>query len=537
MMKIKYFLYARKSSESEDRQVQSVGDQVQRLQELAQELGLEIVQILTESKSAKQPNNRKVFEEMLERIEKGEANGILCWQLNRLSRNPVDSGKVQWMLQRGIIEELRTIDRVHRPDDNALLFSVESGTANQFILDLVKNTKRGLRCKVEKGWFPSRPPLGYINEPIKKIIVKDSKRFDLVRKMWDLMLTGKYSVEKVVDLANRKWGLTTNECGKKIGGKPLTYSIGYRIFHNPFYYGVFFYAGNLYQGKHEPMITSDEFEKVQEIISGSKNPKPRPHNNIFAYTGMIRCGSCGCMVTAETKTKRIVSTGCHKEYTYYRCTRRNKKKKCVNPPITLANLEKQIVEAIKMISIPVEFRNWALAIIKDENEKEIVDREQISKLNSEKQETLQRQLDNLTRLRYRDLISDEEFIKERKELQGEIQKARARLKETQHRADNWLEVTEKAFDFASKAQEAFKKGDLETKKDILKALGENFVLDKGKLEFDSSEWLEAISNHAQKVQKSKAWLELRSIPANKAKSMLGSSKNIEWGGQRELNPR
>ena len=148
---IKYFLYARKSSESEDRQVQSIKDQVNRLKELARDLNLEVVKDFTESKSAKQPKNRLVFADMLKRIEKGEANGILCWQINRLSRNPVDSGKINWMLQQGIIKSIQTVDKEYLPDDNVLMFSVESGMANQFILDLKKNTIRGLKGKIERG--------------------------------------------------------------------------------------------------------------------------------------------------------------------------------------------------------------------------------------------------------------------------------------------------------------------------------------------------------------------------------------------------
>jgi len=100
MSPIKYFLYARKSSESEDRQVQSIQDQIDRLKALAIQMKLEIVEVYEEARSAKQPNNRPLFLEMLERIERGEAQGIVCWQINRLSRNPVDSGTLQWMLQK-----------------------------------------------------------------------------------------------------------------------------------------------------------------------------------------------------------------------------------------------------------------------------------------------------------------------------------------------------------------------------------------------------------------------------------------------------
>ena len=137
--KIKYFLYARKSSESEDRQVQSIDDQINRLKQLAKDLSLDIKKTYTEAKSAKKPDNRPIFNEIIQRIENGEAGGILCWQINRLSRNPIDSGKLSWLLQQGILKSIQTIDRQYLPEDNVLLFNVESGMANQFILDLSKN--------------------------------------------------------------------------------------------------------------------------------------------------------------------------------------------------------------------------------------------------------------------------------------------------------------------------------------------------------------------------------------------------------------
>src|SRR3989338_8063717 len=142
--KLKYFLYARKSSESEDRQVQSIDDQINRLKKLASDLNLDIKKTYTEAKSAKKPNNRPIFDEMIQRVENGEASGILCWQVNRLSRNPIDSGKLSWLLQRGVLKSIQTIDRQYLPEDNVLIFNVESGVANQFILDLSKNTKRGM---------------------------------------------------------------------------------------------------------------------------------------------------------------------------------------------------------------------------------------------------------------------------------------------------------------------------------------------------------------------------------------------------------
>jgi site-specific DNA recombinase len=151
-MKNRYFLYARKSSESEERQVQSVEDQINFWKKRASELGgIEIVKVFTEEKSAKTPYNRPEFQKMITEIEQGGVDGILCWKLDRLTRNPVDTGTIQFMLQRGKIEKIVTSDREYHPGDSGLLFSVETGMANQFILDLSKNTKRGMAGKADRG--------------------------------------------------------------------------------------------------------------------------------------------------------------------------------------------------------------------------------------------------------------------------------------------------------------------------------------------------------------------------------------------------
>ena len=197
MKKDSYFIYCRKSSEDEDRQVLSIESQINELTSLAKKLNLPVSDILTESKSAKAPG-RKVFNEMTRRIYRKEARGIICWKLDRLARNPVDGGQISWMLQQGVIRHIQTPERGYHPEDNVLLMNVEFGMANQFILDLRKNVKRGLKTKVEKGWLPGVSPLGYLNNKSKiegeKDIIKDAKRFLLLQKMWELMLTGNYSL-------------------------------------------------------------------------------------------------------------------------------------------------------------------------------------------------------------------------------------------------------------------------------------------------------------------------------------------------------
>ena len=526
--KTKYFLYARKSSESEDRQVQSIDDQINRLKKLAADSSLEIVEVLTESKSAKKPDNREVFDAMMARLESGEAGGILCWQINRLSRNPIDSGKIQWLLQRGIIKSIQTIDREYRPEDNTLLFSVESGVANQFLLDLSKNVRRGIRSKLEKGWRPGAAPAGYINELAEHTIQKDPERFALVRKAWDLMLTGNYTVTQIWKRLNDEWGFRTLK-RRRSGGNPIALSGLYHIFTNLFYAGIIVHSGTQHQGKHEAMVTLDEYDHVQMLLGRKGKPRPKTHE--FAFTGMIRCGDCGCMITAETKTKFVKSKNKMWDYTFYRCTHRKTAVPCQQKgAVKVEDLEIQIEKEIMGLTILPEFQQWALECLSDKNDREIDDRTKVYESQHKALTEAQSHLDNLTRMRYREMIDDSTFLKEKETLTNRIAQLTTQLRETEGRAERWIELTEKVFNFALYAHKAFLAGDLQTKKEILAALGSNFVLKDKKLTITYEDYLEPIIQRYPAIEAEYKRLELDESIDSKAKTTALSAVIASWQG-------
>ncbi len=154
---MKYIIYCRKSSESDDRQALSIESQESEMLKIVEKFGLSVVVLLKESKSAKQPD-RPVFNQMIKMIEAKKADAILCWKLDRLARNPIDGGKIAWLLQKGIINNIKTSEKDYFPSDNVLLMSVELGMANQYVIDLSSNVKRGIKTKLEKGDYPNRPP-------------------------------------------------------------------------------------------------------------------------------------------------------------------------------------------------------------------------------------------------------------------------------------------------------------------------------------------------------------------------------------------
>jgi len=507
--KIKYFLYARKSSDSEDRQVQSIDDQIKCLKDLAARLNLEIKEIFTESKSAKRPYFRPVFAKMVKRIEKGEAAGILCWKLDRLARNPVDAGAITWMLQNSIVRHIKAYDGNFYPTDNVLLLAVEFGIANQYIIDLKKNCRRGMEGRAERGWLPALPPAGYLNDKNEHTIAVDKERFAMIRKMWDLLLSGSYNPQQIREIANTEWGYRTRQF-KRQGGAPLANSTIYKIFTNIFYTGMFEWGGKLYNGKHTPMITLEEYDRAQAILG--KNGRPRPKNHEFAYTGLISCGHCACMITGTEKEKFVKKTSTRKTYVYYHCTKKKKQSGCTQKPVTLAALEKQILWYLKRIEISQPFFDLAKAEIHRQYANEAAEAQKIQAVREQGLAKTENELANLTKMRYRDLIDDQTFVSERDSLQVQITRLKHELTHNTSHVIHYMELTEQAFGFALKAKEKFKTGTLKEKKEILTTLGSNFFLQDKKLLIEAVEWVKVLEQSLQPLRAEFQRLELKLSP-------------------------
>jgi len=493
----RFVLYARKSSEREDRQVQSIDDQITYWQRKALEEGIEIVKIYTEEKSAKAPWVRKAFYEMCTEIETWNIDGILCWKLDRLARNPVDAGQVQFMLQRHKLKRIITSDRIYQPEDSWLIFSVEAGMANQYILDLSKNVRRWLKSKIEKGHFPAKAPQGYINDPFTRTITPDPEKFQLVRKMWDMLLTWCYAPSQIAHTANTEWWYSTVNVKYK-ARRELAISTLYAMFRNPFYTWYMKYNKNTIKWSHEPMITWEEFEKAQKIIchtSGSPNKvyRERPSTLSFPYTGNIRCWCCGCMVTAVKKYKNIRSTGKEREYTYYHCThKKNTPEFRCDQRKVVSNewVEKQIEEILNGIEIIPEFFNWSKEVLNRKYSEESTSRESIKTNIANTLESAEKKKTRLLHMRLAWEFENnyKEYDRMRLELEKEIEQLQIRKTEIAKELIDWTELITDTINFSKYASERFRDWDLETKKLIFRALGWNWILMDQKLQANLHDW-------------------------------------------------
>ncbi len=512
---MRYILYARKSSESEDRQVQSINDQLSVLRQLAQQRSLRIVEEIVESKSAKAPGGRPAFARMVARIESGGADAILCWSVNRLSRNPVDSGALSWMLQTGVLQSLLTPEREYRPDDNVVLMAVESGFANQYILDLRRNVARGTRSKVEKGWYPHRAPEGYCNNIVDRTIEADGERFVLLREAWEMMLTGAHTVPQVLKELTQR-GFRTKKT-KRCGGKAISRSAMFRIFRNPFYMGEFVYEERRVRGAHPPMVSGEEFARVQRLLG--RDGSPQPQKQEWAFTGLIRCGLCGSMVTAERKVKRYKRSGASREYVYYHCVGRQ-----CHPKTSVSEdyIEETIRTFLEGCDISMGFADWCLdgwiRYVEEREGTETVSSKHIERAHVE----VERRRDRLFDMRESEEITRAEFVSRKARLDAEIGELEATLEQARGKAKRDLDAVESLLRFCGSAYDRFVEGDVRSKREVAHAIGGRLSLTLGKLEIEPHSLLDVIRH-----------LEPAERGSSKQKKGTAALPNPSWWAMRD----
>ena len=344
--KLNYCLYARKSSESDERQAMSIESQIKEISALAVRENIFIKEIRSESFSAKISGSRLIFNQMIADIRNCTFNAILTWAPDRLSRNAGDLGALIDLMDAEKLLTVKTFSQSfsNSPNEKFLLMILCSQAKlendNRGI-----NVKRGIRAKCEMGWRPCMPPLGYYNRAfggIKDIVI-DPERGPVVKEMFFRAAYLGDSGRKL-----KKWLDSINF--KTKSGKSPQVSLILSMLKNPFYYSEFEYplgSSKWYKGSHEPLISKEVFDKVQNTRLGPR--KIKWGSKKFAYKMLLKCGSCRGNIVAEEKFKKLLD-GTFSHHIYYHCSR-VLDRQCGKHYITEEQLEKKLISFVESLDI------------------------------------------------------------------------------------------------------------------------------------------------------------------------------------------
>jgi site-specific DNA recombinase len=419
---MRYFLYTRKSTDEEDRQILSIEAQMHETREYAIKENLDIAQEFIESKTAKVPG-RPIFNEMIRLLEHGKAEGIVAWHPDRLARNSMDGGKIIYLVDKGVIQDLKF--PTYRFDNTAqgkFMLSIAFGQSKYYVDNLAENIKRGIRQKIRNGVYSAIAPVGYLNDPKTRTIIIDKVKAPLVRKMFELYATGDYTFERLIDTITAL-GFATRH------GNKITLSKCRLILMNPFYYGLMRYWGEIFEGKHEPIITKKLFDSVQEVVRRRGKPR-KQHKHYFVFRGLIRCGKCGAMITAE------IQKGFH----YYHCTR--KLMPCKHNSQTFIReeeLAKQIRAAIQKVSLCDDWMAKILKELEKDRDRDVQSSRPASQKIAQDIATIDKKISKLMDLYLDTIITLEDYKKKKGDLINKKKELQEQLQFFEWRDDNWFE--------------------------------------------------------------------------------------------------
>src|SRR3989344_4180662 len=396
MEPIKYFLYIRKSTDEEDRQVLSLEAQLHELKEFATKQGVEIIETFLEKKTAKVPG-REVFNSMLDKIEGGlpHSIGILSWNTDRLSRNSVDAGRIIYLLDTGKLVDLKFPSFAFENTPSGKFFlSISLSNAKYYVDNLSENVQRGNRAKLRRGEWPGQKPFGYVYDHRLRNIVPEPKEARIVKQIYEEFASGKHTLKSIsIRLA-------------EISGEKLksNYAVEY-LLTNDLYIGVMKWNKESYEGKYKPLISQQLFAKVQDAFNDRRRPRKSKVRHDFPLTGLFRC-SCGSMISAQ------FTKGNGGLYRYYRCTRKHGA--CAEKYIQASELQKQIIEKLQTIALPADWSKGMLERLEREEKSQAQSADAFAEANRKKIFALQEKLDKLLE-GYLDNLIDEDTYKRKKE--------------------------------------------------------------------------------------------------------------------------
>ncbi len=474
---MRFIIYTRKSSESEERQALSIQAQFTELREFAAREQLAIVASLCEAKTAKEPG-RTQFQRMLHMVEAGEAEGILAWHPDRLARNSIDGGKIIHLLDTGKLKDLRfpTMTFENSPHGKFIL-SIAFGQSKYFSDNLSENVKRGIRQKLRKGEWSWPAPIGYRNNRETRNIEPDPEKAPFIRKAFELYATGEYTLSalrqtlKDLGLRSRKGYVLSNSCVQL-------------VLQSPIYCGMMKVWDELYPGSFEPLISKDLFDEVQEIMR-KRGKKKTQRKHEFLFSGLLTCGSCGCAITAEIQ----------KGHKYYRCTK--KKGPCTEKKyLREEKLLNQVKAIVEKVSLPDDWADNMLQKLDEEKAEDLQKHQAAVQHLREKKGNIDKKLSDLLDLRLEGALDTEEYLTKKNALVSRKAKIEQEIADVEQNPGSRLELLKEMIIRSREAQKMVQAQDWSGCAAFVKMIGSNALLKENTAELQAKKGWRKIADRA-----------------------------------------
>src|ERR1035437_5370389 len=402
-MATKFFLYARKSSEAEERQAMSIEAQIHELTELADREKLVVTETFIESKSAKIPG-RKEFARMIEKIHASkEPVGILAWHPDRLARNSLDGGQIIYSVDTGKICALKFSSFWFEPTPQGLfMLQVAFGQSKYFSDNLSENVKRGIRQKLRRGEFFGIAPLGYVNNPYTRNIEPEPLRSKIVQRVFQEYAEGGHTLDSLRERL-RFLGIVSKN------NTPVSLSFVQRMLSNIAYLGIIKLNGETHEGNFKPLIDRATFETVQRILKQRGKPMKSKKSHSFPFLGLFKCGECGAAITAQ------YAKGAHGGlYRYYRCSKRIKK--CGQGYLREDRFISALGEEFQKIALSDEWAEKMLAQIEQWGKKHDTEAKSFAQNIEKEINDTEQKLDKLVNAFLDNVVDQKAYLQKKEEL-------------------------------------------------------------------------------------------------------------------------
>ena len=459
-------LYVRVSSKDQEKEGFSIPAQLRLLREYGAAHGFVAVREFEDIETAK-ASGRTHFNEMRAYLEKNRRScrTILVEKTDRLYRNPKD-----WVIldeldvEIHFVKENQIVSRNSRSSEK-LMHGMRVLLAKNFIDNLSEETKKGMLEKARSGIYPSCAPVGYRNTDGpdgKRIIVPDAATAPVITDLFKCFGTGRYSLDALVAELRAE--------GATLRGRKLYKSGVHQILRKRLYTGDFDWDGTAYVGTHEPLVSRECWERVQALLNERAENKTRKVKNDFAYTGLVRCGHCGCLLVGELKK------GC---YIYYHCT--GNRGKCPEPYTRQEVLNKQFSDILQGLVIPQPVLDWLADAVLESDRTERAAREQVIQRSRAKYDQLNARIETMYLDKLEGRITQEFFDKQAVAWRGEQETILRQIHEVEITRPAPVEQAIDMMRLTSRAAELFLQQTAAEQRRLLRVVVKNATWQAGEL--------------------------------------------------------